>query len=226
MKPSELLESLLTLFGENIPQADFVKAWKGKADTHRFTRPVVTGEIEGETVKAGSEEVKFKFRIYLPLDCGADMAEDIFAAMCTLAGEAYPGFSAISRGAADREKATGLLCVGCSLSFLTQTSLTPGVLTTTVTVGGKEYQVTGVKTAFGASGKELVAIGETEPFAVLQEKTEYTVELEGIETAGLDRLTGFTVSIGPEPATVYEGCRWKTLSDALRKAVFVSSKRS
>ncbi len=226
MSTSELLESLLTLFGENIPQADFARAWRGVAESRRFTRPVVTGEIEGETVKAGSEEVKYRFRIYLPLDCGADMAEDIFAAMCTLAGEAYPGFSAISRGAADREKATGLLCVGCSLSFLTQTSLTPGVLTTPVSIGGKQYEATSVKTSFSGSGKELTAIGEAEPFAVAGEKTEYTVELEGIDTLGLDRLTGFTASIGTEPATVYEGCRWKLLSDALHRVVFVSSARS
>ena len=230
MKSHELLEALLALFGENIPGADFSRAYQGSAGSRVPKRPAVTGEVDGETIKPGSEELKLRFRIYLPEQDGLEQAEEIFAAMCKLAGESYPGFSAISRGAAERDKTTGLLMVVCSLSFLTQGSggsdgggATYGCK---VILGGLEYLISGVKTSVSSSGKSLISIGETEPFAVLGEGTEYTVELEGIETAGLDRLASFTAEIGEgENKAVYRNCRWKQLSDVLRKAVFVSSAR-
>lgn len=63
------------------------------------------------------------------------------------------------------------------------------------------------------------------PFAVLNSTAEYTVELEGIEVAGLERLAAFTVEIGEASPIIYRGCRWKTLSDVQSKAVFVSADR-
>ena len=230
MKSKELLDELLALFRENISEADFFRAYQGSAGSRAPKRPVVTGEVDGETVKPGSEELKLRFRIYLTEQDGLEQAEEIFAAMCKLAGESYPGFSAISRGAAERDKTTGLLTVVCSLSFLTQGSGGSGGSGTTygckVLLGGMEYLASGVKTSVSKSGKSLTSIGETEPFAVLGEETEYTVELEGIETAGLDRLASFTAEIGEgENKAVYRNCRWKQLSDVLRKAVFVSAAR-
>ena len=232
MKSHELLEALLTLFEENIPEADFFRAHRGNGGSRMPQRPAVTGEVDSETVKPGSEELKLRFRIYLTEQDGLEQAEEIFAAMCKLCGESYPGFSAISRGAAERDKTTGLLTVVCSLSFLTQSSGGSGSGGTGTTygckilLGGKEYLVTGVKTSVSKSGKNLVSVGETEPFAVLNEETEYTVELGGIETAGLDRLASFAAEIGEGAnKVVYRNCRWKQLSDVLRKAVFVSSAR-
>ena len=236
MKSRELLNELLALFGENIPSADFLRAYQGAPGSRLPQRPVVTGEVDSETVKPSSEELKLRFRIYLTEQDGLEKAEELFAAMCKLCGESYPGFSAISRGAAERDKATGLLTVVCSLSFLTQGSGgsggsggpdSPGTAYgVRAILGGKEYTASGVKTSMSSSGKNLISIGETEPFAVLNEETEYTVELEGIETAGLDRLAGFTAEIGEGTnKAVYLNCRWKQLSDVLRKAVFVSAVR-
>ena len=233
MKSHELLNELLSLFEHNIPSADFFRAYQAGKGSRRPERPVVTGEVDGEVIKPGSEELKLRFRIYLPEENGLNTAEEIFAAICKLCGESYPGFSAISRGAAERDKTTGLLSVVCTLSFLTQGSGGSGGSGGTgttygckVILGGKEYTASGVKTSMSSSGKNLISIGETEPFAVAGEETEYTVELQGIETAGLDRLAGFTAEIGEGSNRMkYQNCRWKQLSDVLRKAVFVSAAR-
>ncbi len=227
MTSNELLEELLSLFRGKIPEVDFFPAWRGEPGSRLRSRPGVTGEIDGETVKPGSEETRYKFRIFLPEGTGADRAEEIFAAMCAAAGEAYPGFSAISRGGLDRDRDTGLLAVACSLSFLTQPggdgeSPSPG---RKVVLGGREYTVSGVKTSVSRKGQELVSIGETVPFALLGEETEYTVELEGIDVSGLENMTGFTAEIGDKRKSVYLGCRWKSFSDVTGKAVFTSRQK-
>lgn len=220
---NELLEELLALFREKVPEADFLREWPGKPESRGRARPAVTGGIDQQTVKPGSEEVRYGFRIFLPSGAGAEQAEDLFAAMCAAAGERYPGFFAISRGGAGRDKVTGMLEVDCSLSFLTQTGGGTGAQGRSVVLGGREYSVTGVKTSVSRKGQKLVSIGETEPFAVLGGGTEYTVELEGLETAGLENLAAFTAEIDGE--TRYYNCRWKSLSDVLRKGVFISGQK-
>lgn len=225
MRSSEWLEEILALFQEKIPEADFYRAHREKPGSRTLSRPVVTGEVDSEIVKPASEETRLRFRIYLPEKQGLETAESIFAAMCKLAGEKYSGFSAISRGAAERDKVTGLLAVNCSLSFLTQGAAgSPGDGSCKVLLGGREYQISGSKTTVSRSAKNLVSIGETEPFASLNAELEYTVELEGIDTAGLDKLASFTAELGTGgEKSVYQGCRWKQISDVLRRAVFVSA---
>ncbi len=226
MTANELLENLLKLFRDNIPDASFSQAYPGGKGSRAPTKPAVTGEVDGETVKPGSQELRFRFRIFLPAGAGADKMEDLFASMCSLAGQAYPGFSAISRGPVSRDSVTGLLTVSCSFSFLSQSESGDGAAQgTKVVLGGREYRASGIKTTIGKTGEELISIGETVPFAVRGERTDYTVELEGIDTSGLDRLAAFTVELSGSPGTVYKNCRWKSLSDVLRKAVFVSGER-
>lgn len=226
MNTSEFLDSLLALFREKVTGADFLRAWREAGEIRRLARPVVVGEVKEETIKPGSLEVKYQFRIFLPEGRGAPAAEGIFAAMCAAAGQAYPGFSAISRGAADRDRATGLLAVTCALSFLSQTGggepSSPG---RAVKLGGREYLASGVKTTVSRKGRELISVGETVPFAVADEETEYLVELEGLDVSGLENLAGFTAELEGSPKIVYLDCRWKSLSDALRKASFVSRRR-
>ncbi len=224
MKSSEWLDELLALFGQQIEGAGFSRAYPGKQGSRGLASPAVTGEVDGEVLKPGSEEVKLRFRIFLPEGVGAEKAEELFAAMCALAKDRYPGFSAISRGAAGRDKTTGLLAVDCTLSFLTQAG-NSGAEGKKAVLGGLEYRVASVKTSVSRKSDSLTSIGETEPFAVLGEKTEDTVELTGIEVSGLERLAGFTAELGDGPDAVYRGCRWKSLSDALGKAVFVSESR-
>lgn len=225
MKADELLTGLLALFRERIPEADFLRAYAGETGSRRLERPVVAGGVESETVKPGSQEVRYQFRIFLPEGRGAGQAEALFARMCVLAGEKYPGFSAISRGAAARDRATGLLAVDCALSFLDQSGGGGGgeALGRKIALGGREYTVSGVKVSVSRRGEDLVSVGETVPFAVLGEETEYTVELAGLEVSGLENLTGFTAELGT--SGTYLGCRWKSLSDALGKGVFLSRQR-
>lgn len=225
MSANELLDELLSLFSEKIPGATFCRAFSGRQGQRLPKLPVVTGELESETVKPGSSEQRFCFRIFLPPELAARKAQELFEKMCQECGQKYPAFSAISRGAAKRDSVTGLLEVACALTFLSGSD-GAGQGAAAVLLGGKEYPVSSIGTSIRRSGDDLIAIGETEPFAVRGEKTEYTVELSGIETAGLSGLAVFTAVIGKAPnAVVYQGCRWKTISDVLRKASFVSECR-
>ncbi len=225
MKSSEWLDRLLELFQGSVDGAEFRRAYPGAWGSRALRKPLAVGEVEGETVRPGADEVKLRFTIFLPDGTDGKRAEEIFSAMCAQAGKAYPGFSAISRGAAGRDKTTGLLSVPCFLTFLFQTGGGEGARGKKAVLGGREYWVTGVKTSMSRNADELVSIGETEPFALRERETEYTVELEGLDVSGLERLAGFTAEIGAGPDSVYRNCRWKSLSDVLRKAVFVSSVR-
>lgn len=220
----ELLEALLNLFTGKITGVDFRPAYPVEQGARRVGRPVVTGEIDGETVKPGSDELRLRFKIFLPAGTGASRGQEIFAAMCKAAGEAYPGFSAIARAAAQVEKTTGMLVIPCTLTFLTEESASPGE-TVPVTLGGREFQAEAVKLSIAFKGDDLTAIGEELPFAVEEPVTEYTVELDGIAPEGLESLARFTAEIGTPPE-IYRRCRWKSISAALRRAVFVSREKA
>lgn len=229
MTANELLDELLSLFSEEIPGVTFRRAFSGVPGARLPERPVVTGEVESEAIKSASSETRLCFRIFLPSGVEAQKAEGIFEQMCTVCGPRYPTFSAISRGPAKRDSVTGLLEVACALTLLSSSggggdgSAHGGF---DVLLGGKKYRASGVSTTMRSSGDSLVAVGETEPFALRGQKTEYTVELSGIETDGLAKLAAFTAVIGTAPQEVtYRGCRWKTISDVLRKASFISEHR-
>lgn len=221
MNASEILKKLLTVFSESIPQADFFAAYSGKAGSRAPHKPTVTGEVLLETIKPSSQQAKLGFRIYLPPHSPAQTAEELFLQMCRLCSGEYPGFSAISRESAEIDSTTGLLTVLCTLTF-TEETLTQGAGVSTVTIGGKEYAISGVTTTIQYDEEALTAIGEDDPFAVLSENASYTVTLGGIVTQGLSKVAGFTAVIGD---TTYTGCRWRVISDALQKAEFVSEHR-
>ena len=65
-----------------------------------------------------------------------------------------------------------------------------------VTLGGKVYPVAGWSVAVSTEGRELVSIGESQAFALEDRRTRYTVELEGLDTQGLERLASFTAKLG------------------------------
>ncbi len=224
MGTNEILENLLALFREKIPEADFLRAWSGNQGSRAIFRPAVTAEVDSETVKPGSREERYRFRIFLPEGESGEKAETLFAAMCRLAGESYPGFSAISRGGLERDRTTGVLSVSCSLSFLVMTDgESSGTFGEKVVLGGREYTASSVKISMSRKGEELVSVGETEPFAVLGETTEYTVELEGIDASGLENMADFRADLGE--GTAFAHCKWKTVSHALRRASFISREK-
>ena len=70
------------------------------------------------------------------------------------------------------------------------------------------------------TGNDLVAVGEEVPFGREGARLEYQVELEGLDTQGLERLTVFTAELS---GGVYTGCRWKSLDLAGGKGIFLAS---
>ena len=224
MITAELLSALLALFGGHLSGVDFLPAWDAQPGSRHLDRPLVTGEVDSEVVKPASKEVRLRFRIYLPAGQTARTGQEIFAEMCRLAGEHYPGFSAIARGGADRDKTTGHLVIPCTLTFLTDRESggsAPGE-GLKVTLGGREYTADSAKVTMEFSGKELTSVWEADPFAVLDPAVRYVVELNGIAPEGLEKMAGFTAVIGEEPGTIYKNCRWKSMSTALKKAVFTA----
>lgn len=225
MTTAELLSALLALFNQHLSGVDFLPAWEARPGSRHLDRPLVTGEVDSEMVKPASKEVRFRFRIYLTAGETARAGQEIFAEMCRLAGEHYPGFSAIARGGADRDKTTGHLVIPCTLTFLTSEESggsTPGE-GVKVTLGGRAYTADSAKVSMEFSGKELISVGEVNPFAVLDPAVRYMVELSGIAPEGLEKMAGFTAVIGGEPGTTYKNCRWKSMSAALKKAVFTAA---
>ena len=220
MTGGELLSQLLTLFSQEISQADFRPGYAPEAASRLPDRPVVAGEVDAETVKPSSQEIRLKFSIFLPPAQSPALAEDLFTRMCALAREEYDGFSAVSRGSVIRDAVTGLLEVPCTLTFLREDSSGGGGAAVEVVVGGRALTATSVKTSFASHGVDLIAVGEEEPFARTAQPTEYTVELDGVETVGLERLAAFTAQVGEAE---YAACRWKTLAPG--KAVFTSTRR-
>ena len=123
----------------------------------------------------------------------------------------------MERGKAQQDKPTGLLAIPCAVEFA---GLDEGG--GEVTLGGKTYPIAGWSIAVSTEGRELVSIGESQAFALEDRRTRYTVELEGLDTQGLERLASFTAKLGESPET-YVGCRWKSLSQ--NRGVFVSYQR-
>lgn len=82
MSANELLDELLSLFSEKIPNVVFCRAFSGRQGARQPKLPVVTGELESESVKPASSERRFCFRIFLPSGAGAHRAEEIFEQMC------------------------------------------------------------------------------------------------------------------------------------------------
>lgn len=216
MKTSELLENLIALFSGNIPQADFKPAYGAAPASRKISKPLVCGEVMSETVKPAVTERRLRFTLYLPGDLNE--ARDIFYEMCRLTSEKFPAFSAISRSAVSRDRETDLLTVPCEFTFLEHGSplgLIP------VTLAGRPYTAGSFTESVSLSQKGLTSVGEDFPFAYLDDRPEYTVELDGIDPAGLEQISNFEARLGSPPVT-YKNCRFKTISPALYKAVFTS----
>lgn len=222
MNSTSLLDDIIAILSEKLDNVRFVRAYSSEWGSRRPGTPVVTGEIESEELKEGREQVKLKFLIFLPESAGARAAEKIFYEMCLCVGDKYPGFSAVTRGSAKRDSDSGLLSVECAMTFI-ESDNGATIRGRTIMLGGKQYSVRAVTVKMVQNGKELVSVGETVPFAVLGNEPEYTVELTGIETAGLEKLANFTATT--DSGITYRGCRWKNICASASTAVFVSSER-
>lgn len=221
MTANEILTDFSQRLAREMPEIKQRRVYSGERTSYGIAAPVLTGEVAEERWEGGAWKAKLSFTLYLPENIGLQNGEEICSAIASMAREEYPLLSSAVRSGTGRDKTTGLMTLGLALNFAAEGGGSQGVHT--VILGGVEYQAAGWKTTMAMKGDNLVSIGEEEPFAVINGSTEYTVELTGIQVEGLERLTGFTVSLGD--GEVYENCRWKSLFPGDKKAVFVSAYR-
>ena len=213
----ELLESLLEQLAADFPQGEFRAAYGAEQGSRRVERLTVAGQVAKERFAPEGWSGKLELTVFLPRGTGPGEAEPLLAAVEAAARELAPGFRGMERGKAQQDKPTGLLAIPCAVEFA---GLDEGG--GEVTLGGKTYPIAGWSIAVSTEGRELVSIGESQAFALEDRRTRYTVELEGLDTQGLERLARFTAKLGESPET-YVGCRWKSLSQ--NRGVFVSYQR-
>ena len=214
----ELLESLLEQLAADFPQGEFRAAYGAEQGSRRVEKLTVAGQVAKERFAPEGWSGKLELTVFLPRGTGPGEAEPLLAAVEAAARELAPGFRGMERGKAQQDKPTGLLAIPCAVEFA---GLDEGV-GGEVTLGGKTYPIAGWSIAVSTEGRELVSIGESQAFALGERRTRYTVELEGLDTQGLERLASFTAKLGESPET-YVGCRWKSLSQ--NRGVFVSYQR-
>lgn len=222
MNTTSLLDDIIAMLNNNVDGVRFIRAYSAAGCGRRPTAPIVTGEVESEELKNGRTVAKLKFLIFLPENAEAKAAEKIFAKMCFCVGEEYYGFSAVTRGGVQRDNTTGLLRVECVMTFIERDG-SFSAEGRSINLGGKDYPAKSITTKMTYSGKELVSVGETAAFATLDGDPEYTVELNGMETSGLEKLATFTAVT--DDGTAYYGCRWKNICNTAGTAAFVSSER-
>lgn len=223
MTAHDILTRLMEQMKAGFPQADFREAKSIGAGTRLVPRLTAVGEVGMENAGRESWKARLDFIIYLPRGIAPEAAEPLISEMARTAEKEFPQFSAMNRGTASLDKAAGLQTIPCSFSFSSSAAGGESRRDKAV-LGGIEHSVSGWRISISEKGEDLISVGEDVPFAVKNSRTEYTVELEGLDTAGLERLTGFTAELG-DPPEIYEGCRWKSLSAASRKGTFVSRKK-
>lgn len=218
MRAYELLGEMLELFREKLPQAEFREAWRPGGAGRLPGKLVAAGQVGSESQEGEEWSARLDFSVYVPRKEAAGAGEALIAAMGSAAEEGFPALAGVKREGFALDASTGLLRAKCSFSF---TGSGGGVGTQGVFIGGVERQASGWKIQIDP-GKALTAVGENEPFA-LAGGVCYTVKIEGADTKGLERLAGFTAVLGSER---FERCRWKSLDEAGRSAVFISYHRA
>ena len=177
----------------------------------------VAGQVAKERFAPEGWSGKLELTVFLLRGTGPGEAEPLLAAVEEAARELAPGFRGMERGKAQQDKPTGLLAIPCAVEFAGR-----GEGGGEVTLGGTPYPGAGWGGAVSTEGRGVVSIGESQAFALEDRRTRYTVELEGLDTQGLERLASFTAKLGESPET-YVGCWWKSLSQ--NRGVFVSYQR-
>lgn len=216
MRAYELLEELLAAFREAMPQADFQAGWR-PGDAGRLPgRPVAAGQVGEGSAEGDGWSVRLDLTVYLPRGGSAKAGEELLAAMEETARARLAGLSGVQREGFGVDKATGLLAAKCFFRFAG--SGRGGLVR--VTIGGMERLAGGWRIRL-EPGRALTAVGEDAPFAVVG--AGYVVELEGLDTRGLERLAVFTAELG---GLRFGRCRWKALDEAGRSAVFLSYERT
>ncbi len=212
MTAYEAFTRLQALLREALPQADFRESY-GPARASRLpSRPVAAGQVGAESSEGGEWSARIDYRLFLPRGAGPAVGEGILEEMARVAGENFPALKGVDREGFAPDQGTGLLSARLSLQLAKGKGAGKAVA-----IGGIERRAAGWEVAC-APGKELTAVGEGEPFATVG-GMGYTVKLTGIDTAGLERLAGFSAVLGD---LAFTGCRWKEISETGKRAAFVS----
>jgi hypothetical protein len=215
MTGTELLEQLLELLEEQVAGVEFRRAWAPGWGSRLLERPVVSGEVASQRRTGASVETVARLNVFGP---EASQREETASAVEEAVRTSCPGCEEFSRGEEQVDSVTKLPFLPLKLVFSSGTDV--GVQGLTVILGGKSYTVAGATVTVTLSGEELVSVGEDVPFGVRNSQTQYQVELEGIDTTGLEGLAVFTAQVGSKE---YTGCRWKKLDLQGGKATFLAA---
>lgn len=215
MTGTELLEELLELLGKQVAGVEFRRAWAPGWGSRLLERPVVSGEVLSQRWTGVSEETVLGLSVFGP---ESFQREETAAAVEEAVRTGCPGCGELSREEEREDSVTRLPCLTMKLVFSGGKGV--GIHGIAVSFGDVARTAAGVTVTVSLSGEELVAVGEDVPFGVRNAQTQYQVELEGIDTAGLEGLGVFTAQVGD---SVYTGCRWKKLDLQEGKAVFLAA---
>jgi len=218
MRAYELLGEMLALFRVELPQADFREAWAPGSAGRLPGKPTVAGQVGSESDSGNGWDARLDLKVFLPRGEPAGTGEALLAAMGDAAQVHFPSLAGVKREGFGVDKSTGLLAAKCFFEFAASSG-TGGVQN--VSIGGVERVASGWEIRIDP-GKALTAVGENVPFALVG-GVSYIVEIEGIDTEGLERLAAFTVELGGQR---FARCRWKSLDESGKSAVFVSFDRS
>lgn len=217
MRAYELLGEMLALFQAELPQADFRESWRPGGAGRLPGKPVVTGQVGSESAGGNQWNARLDLTVYLPRGESAGTGDALLAAMGDAARAHFPSLSGVKREGFGLDKSTGLLAAQCFFEFAASGG-SGG--TQNISVGGVVRAASGWKITVDP-GRALTAVGENVPFALVG-GVRYTVEIQGIDTKGLERLAAFTVDLGDQRFT---RCRWKSLDETGKNAVFLSYDR-
>lgn len=215
MRGYELLGQVMSQLKEKLPQVYLRECWVPGGPGRLPQKPVLAGQVGQESQEEDKWSARLDFTLYLPRGMDFAAGEGILAAAIQSV-EGVAGLAGFERQGFTPDTSTGLMMAACSFNFAGG----GGVQGQTVSIGGIPQKVSGWQVSV-SPGRALTAIGEEEPFAWVGGVT-YTVALTGLDTQGLERLAGFTVELGGQ---VYMRCRWKTLEETRKGAVFLSNRR-
>lgn len=217
MRGYELLSGLLGALREEVPQAEFRECWGAGKAGRLPDKPVVTGQVGRESEDGSAWSVRLDLTVFLPRGASLKTGEELLTDIGDAARSYFPALAEMQREGFGPDVSVGLLAAKC---FLNLAGSGGAAGAQSVLIGGVQRAAAGWKITVDP-GKLLTAVGEEEPFAQVG-GVRYTVEIEGVDTRGLERLAGFTAELGGE---VFTRCRWKSLDETGKRAVFTSLNR-
>lgn len=215
-----IVDGIIELLKGRIKDVSFARAYTSDLASRLLDGGIVTTVgVGSEKVDQDSSEKKLELCIYLPHEENIVRAEEIFTEICDVLLDKYSQIKSVSRGEVKADKITQSLMIPCTIVL----SAGAGGDELSVTIDEESHAITGVRTSISTTSKTLTSVGEDFPFAVMNERTLYSVELEGIDAASLEEKKGFSAQIG---SSIYHNCAWKSISQSEREACFVSYEKS